>query len=119
MLRDLGSPKETASETAKRKWKNNATRLRIIEERNRPRLKAVDEEPEIADIIENDEPRYSPIERIQSKFKKEIKQMLECHIDKNILHYVASLRHTKKRLLREKLRRLEARQRDLFGPAGG
>jgi hypothetical protein len=113
MLKEYDNSKETAEEKAKRKWRNNAVRQRFIEKREGAQKAIAEAEesepPKLADIIENDGRRHGPIQNFESKFKREIREMLRGHVDRNLVMYAASLRHQKRRLLLEKLRRLEAR----------
>jgi hypothetical protein len=58
-----------------------------------------------ADVIENDNPK---VKRFERKFKKDIREMINGQQSINIEWYRASLHQQKRRLLLEKLRRLEA-----------
>lgn len=60
--------------------------------------------PPAVEVIETDNPRVSAFER---KFKRDIKVMLNEHKQISVAAYRAILRHQKRRLLLEKLRRLE------------
>jgi hypothetical protein len=101
---------ETSRLKAERRWRNNAVTARFLEKRQKPKLNEVTAEPEIAETIVNEDRKDGPINRLESKFKKEIREMLQGHVDRNLTLYAASLAHRKRRLLLEKLRRLEARQ---------
>jgi len=104
-------PKEPARKRAERKWRNYDVEKRFKDHQAKPTSpEATDLEP--ADIIANERPdrRYA-ITRAQTKFGKEIREMLEGHSRRNLLHYVIAIRAQRKRLLLEKLRRLEAAQR--------
>jgi hypothetical protein len=112
---------ETSRLKAERKWRNNAVTARFLENRQKPKLVEVIAQPEIAETIINEGRKDGPINRLEAKFKREIREMLQGHADKSLKLYVASLAYRKRRLLLEKLRRLEARQvaqqapkRDLF-----
>ena len=74
-------------------------------------------DPEIAEAIVNVGRRDGRVTRFESRFKKEIRTMLEGHARRNVEFYYAALQHRRYRLLKEKLRRLQAAQqpRDLFG----
>ena len=111
MLKDSEPPKEPPSEKAKRKWNNHLITKRFLEERDqKPKeVKAADGlPPDPADVIANDDIRHGPVKRLETKFAKEIRKILQGHVDKNVMLYVATLAHQKRRLLKEKLRRLEA-----------
>src|SRR5271165_1459678 len=122
MLKEYDQPKETALELATRKWRNNAVGQGIIESQRTPKVRDVNSELKTVETLINkgrrDGPinrlnkgrRDGPINRLESKFKKELKAMLQGHADRNLALYAASLQHRKRRLLLEKLRRLEARQ---------
>jgi hypothetical protein len=109
------STPETARRRAERKWKNNAVRTKYIEARQKPKLVETDTEPEIADTITNDGRKDGSIKRLETKFAKKIRAMLEGHVDRNLRFYVAYLAQQKRRLLLEKLRRLEAAQQQSEG----
>jgi hypothetical protein len=108
MLKDDGPPKEPARRKAERKWRNSAVERTLKEER----VKAVPIAPkelEAGDVIENDKVVAEAVTQFQTKFANEIRSMLERHTKRNILLYKLSLRYQKKRLLFEKLKRLEAK----------
>jgi hypothetical protein len=119
MLKEHEPPNEPLRTKAERKWRNNDLRRRIIEERKKPKAKYPRKEPEIAETIINDGRRDGPVKRFESRFKKEIRTMLEGHARRNLEFYYAALQHRRAILLREKLRRLQSAQeqqpRDLFG----
>jgi hypothetical protein len=117
MVKDL--PGESAKKRAARKWRNNALRAKY-KEGKMPIVAIVDPEtidwenkkvhlkkeapPQPADVIENEDPRVS---RLETKFLKDIRAMMNEHKAKNIERYAAHLAHRKRILLKEKLRRLE------------
>jgi hypothetical protein len=118
--------KETSRLKAERRWRNNVVRTNFLEKRKKSKLKEVSTEPEIAETIVNEGRKAGPINRLESQFKRDIRAMLQGQADRNLMFYAASLAQRKRRLLLEKLRRLEAKQaaqlkpqRDLFGPVGG
>jgi hypothetical protein len=113
---------ETSRQRATRKWRNNVVRANFLEKRQKEKVDKianVNKEPEIAETVINEGRRSGPIKRLESKFKREIKAMLRGQVDKNLMLYAGYLAHLKNRLLREKLRRLQAAQlkphSDLFG----
>jgi hypothetical protein len=111
MLKDL-PPKESSGEKAKRMWRNNAARQRIMEKRAEAKKVVAEAEakepPKVADVIANDGILHGSIRHFESQFKRDIRAMLQGHVDKNLMLYAATLQHRKRRLLVEKLRRLEA-----------
>jgi hypothetical protein len=124
MLKDVDDkPKEPARRRAERRWRNHDVEKRLKEERAKP--KPVSEEPiapEIGETIGNGKPdRRGSVIRAQTKFAKDIMEMLEDHKhrneQRNQIMYAISIRAQRYRLLKEKLRRLEARQqlRDSWG----
>jgi hypothetical protein len=103
-------PKEPARKRAERKWRNYDLRKRVVAARQKPELVDTNNEPEIADTVTNDGRRDGSIRRFESKFKKDIRAMMEGHKQCVRTFYCASLQHQRRRLLLEKLRRLEAAQ---------
>jgi hypothetical protein len=107
------SPKEPARKRATRRWRNYDVEKRFKEEKEKPSLdlSPKPEGLEIGATINNKKPdgRRSII-RAQTKFAKDIKVMMEGHAARNLALYVISIRARRKRLLFEKLRRLEARE---------
>lgn len=63
------------------------------------------EAPQPADVIENDKPRAQGFER---KFLKIIREMMEDHKKRNVELFLAANEAQRRKLLKEKLRRLEA-----------
>jgi hypothetical protein len=123
MFKDIDDkPIEPSRKKAERKWSNNFVQMQFKkakkEEAERAAKEAGNQPPAIAESITNKKPdgRGSVI-RAQTKFAKDIRQMMEGHSSKVLALYAVSLRAQRKRLLREKLRRLEARQtlRDSWG----
>jgi hypothetical protein len=108
MLKDDGPPNEPLRAKAERKWRNNEIRKRIVEERQKPKAKEPSKEPEIAEAIINEGRVDGPIKRFESRFKKEIRTMMEGHARRNLEFYYAALQHRRVLLLKEKLKRLRA-----------
>jgi len=104
-------PKEPARHKATRKWRDHALEKRIKEEKAKPPPDSdlVAKELEVGDVIENDKIIQGCVVRAQTKFAREIKEMLEGRTKRNILLYKLSLRHQRRRLLIEKLKRLQAK----------
>jgi hypothetical protein len=117
MLKDVDDkPKEPARRKAERRWRNYDVEKRLKEERAKPQ--PVSKEPcapEIAETISREKPdgRGSVI-RAQTKFAKYIREMLDDYKHenerRNQIIYALSIRAQRKRLLLEKLRRLELRE---------
>jgi hypothetical protein len=104
------APTEPARKKAERRWRNHDVEKRFKSEKAKPQpIKST--EPEIADTISNEKPdgRRSLI-KAQTKFAKDIKAMMEGNAKRNLILYWLSIRAQRKRLLMEKLRRLEARE---------
>jgi hypothetical protein len=116
MLKEYDPPKESAFEIAKPKWRNNAVSQRFKEAKENKVHLVEKREPVIADIIKNEGKRDGSLNRMETRVKKYIRTMLHGHADENLGHYAASLQHQKRRLLLEKLRRLEAKQARVAQP---
>ena len=114
MTKDLDDPtKEPAIIKAKRRWGNHDLEKRVKEDIKAGRLKPppIKAEPEIADVVTNNEKlERSNVARAQTRFAKDIENMLKRHTLRNILLYKQSLLYQKKRLLFAKLKLLEARE---------
>jgi hypothetical protein len=108
MLKDHDAPREPARSKATRKWKNNDLTRRFKEEKTKAPAKE-HKELEVGDVIENEGSRHGNVLRAQTKFLKDLKEMLEGHANRNALLYHISLRRRINRLKLEKLRRLELR----------
>jgi hypothetical protein len=118
MLKDFDDkPVEPARKKAERRWRNHDVEKRFKEEIAKPPpAPEKPNEPEIAEVISRDKPdgRGSVI-RAQTKFAKYLREMIDGHKRenerRNQIIYALSIRAQRYRLLKEKLRRLEARQR--------
>lgn len=66
------------------------------------------EPPQPVEIIENDAQLKGPIRNFENRFKREIKAMLEGHKERNVMFYAAMIQHQRRRLMLEKIKRLEA-----------
>ena len=111
MLKDVDDkPKVPARDRASRRWRNYDVEKRFKEEAKKPTPKE-SKELEIAETIGNEKPdRRGSVIRAQTKFAKDIKEMMGGHSKRNLIHYAISIRAQRKRLLMEKLRRLELRE---------
>jgi hypothetical protein len=112
MFKEHEPPKEKARSKAERKWANADRIRRLKEAKQRPRLVDPNKPPEVAETITNVGRRDGPINRFESKFKKEIRTMMEGYTAKNLKLHAALLEHRRCRLLKEKLRRLKLAQQD-------
>jgi hypothetical protein len=112
VLKHPDDPREPARKVAERKWRNYELlpfeQLWMLSRWQERCKKPKELEP--ADVIENDKVKTGTLLRVQTKFAKEIKAMLEGHTHRNTVLYILSLQAKKKRLLVEKLRRLRAAQ---------
>lgn len=114
---DLDHPKETPEQRATRLWGNADLTRRFLEEKRKlPPQPAT----KVVEVIENKQRLSGSVIRAQTKFAKEIKQMLEGHTHRNLLDYKRAIQARIHRLKREKLKRLMAlhaqgtRHKDLF-----
>jgi hypothetical protein len=107
-MKELGGPKEPPEKVAERKWKNNELRQKIIAGKV-PTPVVVDPKapPEIATVIVNKAKRRPG--GFERKFLKEVRAILDERKQENVDLIRASLRHQRRRLMLEKLRRLELR----------
>jgi hypothetical protein len=112
MLKEHGPPKEPARIKAERKWTNADVRKRLKEEKQKPKLVDPNKPPEIAEVVTNEGRRDGPRNRFESKFKRDIRAMMEGHAEQRLKHYVAAIEHRRYVLLKEKLRRLKLAQQD-------
>jgi hypothetical protein len=110
MIKNIDKPKESATRRAERKWKNHDVATRFKAEKTA--LKAAPAVTKKPLIIESEKPKPSRLTRFESKFKKEIQVMFDERKSSNLELYAISIKARKRRLLLEKLRRLEAAQQD-------
>jgi hypothetical protein len=126
MSDDLDKSKESARKTAERRWRNHAL-VKKYKAGKLPFVAVVDPDDvdyeqqkihlgkdkatEPGHLSTNDAKLKGPMVRFETRFKKEIMAMLNEYTGRNIALYFASLQHQKYVLLREKLRRLEAAQK--------
>lgn len=110
MLKEHDPPKEPARRKAERRWKNAGMRARIKKAQQKPQLVDPNKEPDIGEVVTNAGRRDSQRNRFETKFVREIRRMMEGHVNKNLAAYAVSLEYRRYRLLKEKLRRLQAAQ---------
>jgi hypothetical protein len=118
MMNDDDPRKESASDVAKRKWRNNELSKKYRDGKM-PTMMVVDpddvdwdegkvkaaEKLDLTSVIENDDPRVSKFER---RLKKEIREMMRGYNEENLIKYRLYLQSQRHRYLTEKLKRLEA-----------
>ena len=115
MLKHIDDIRKSTRERAQRRWKNYAVEKAFKaaqqEAANAPKEP---KELEPADVLEQERIIKEATTKFESKFIKDILTMLEGHNKHNeqrhLLLYAMSIRVRHKRLLMEKLRRLEARE---------
>jgi hypothetical protein len=113
MLKHPDDPrKEPAKSRAQRRWKNHA-----VEKAFKAAKQEADGEPpdfradlSPADVIEQEKLIKESTTKFESKFIKEIRSLFDEHKRRNLVLYALSIKAQRKRLLMEKLRRLEARE---------
>ena len=115
MLKHIDDIRKSAKERAQRRWQNYATEKAFKaarEKANEDAAKAAKEPKPIepADVIEQERIIKEATTKFESKFIKDIRTMLDEHSKHNLAMYALSIRVRHKRLLMEKLRRLEARE---------
>jgi hypothetical protein len=115
MLNEHEPPKEPAKIRAARKWKSAELRRRVKQAQLTPKKADQKSEPEIAETITNDGRRDGPLRRSETRFKKDIREMIEGHTAQNLSNYMAALEYRRYRLLKEKLRRLKLAQQEQGG----
>jgi hypothetical protein len=104
MLKDVDDkPVEPARKKAERRWGNYDLEKRFKEEKAKP--------PPAPEKPNEPEDGRGSVIRAQTKFGKDIRAMMEGHAKRNEILYAVSIRAQRYRLLKEKLRRLEARQK--------
>ena len=111
MLKHIDDIRKSAKERAQRRWQNYATEKAFKAARQEAANKPAEPKPiEPADVIEQERLIKEGATKFESKFIKEIRKMLDEHKGRNVALYALSIRVRHKRLLMEKLRRLEARE---------
>jgi len=101
---------ESPEQRAKRKWSNHDLAKRVLEERRAAATQPIKIEPEIGDVIENEGRRDGSVVRAQTKFLKDLREMLNGHTKRNLLLYKLSLKAKKHKLLSELYKRQLAQQ---------
>ena len=109
MLKHIDDIRKSAKERAQRRWKNHAVEKAFKAERAKP-VQSEPKELDPADVLEQDRLIKEATTKFESKFIKDIRAMLDEHKGRNLALYALSIRVRHKRLLMEKLRRLEVRE---------
>ena len=111
MLKHIDDIRKSARERAQRRWKNHAVEKAFKaaqkEAANTPKGP---KELDPADVLEQERIIKEATTKFESKFIKDIRTMLDEHKGRNLALYALSIHVRHKRLLMEKLRRLEARE---------
>ena len=122
MLKDVDDkPKEPARRKAERRWRNYDLEKRFKAEKAKPPgcdpgVSSGAKKLEIAETTSREKPDgRGSVTRAQTKFAKYLRELMNDHKKRNehknlIYVYAVSIRAQRYRLLKEKLRRLEARQ---------
>jgi hypothetical protein len=110
MLKDSDDVRKSAKEKASRLWGNHDVSRRFKETQRKAAEDAGNEPKAIepADVIEQEKLIAGETTKLERKFLKEIRALLNEHVEQNTIRYLAYLDHRKKRLLAEKLKRLRA-----------
>jgi hypothetical protein len=106
-MKDLDKPTESSEKRAERMWRNNQLRQKIIASNaSSPVVADPNAPPDVATVIENDKkPRaFYGFER---KFLKEVRSILDERKQANLEIILAGIRHERRILMLEKIRRLE------------
>jgi hypothetical protein len=108
MLKEHAGPKEPAERRATRKWGNNQLRQKIIASKA-PAHAVIDRNapPALATVIKTERPKAKSVTRFENRFKKDIRAMLDDHKERNMIAHLAIIQHQRRRLLLDKIRRLE------------
>src|ERR1700678_400405 len=108
MLKEHDGPKEPAEKRATRKWGNNQLRQKVKASRV-PTPVVVDPSapPEIASVIKTERPKAKSVTRFENKFKKDIREMMEGHKERNIMIQRYLIYREKRKILLELIRRRE------------
>jgi hypothetical protein len=120
MLKEHDGPKEPAEKRATRKWANNQLRQKIIASKI-PSPVVIDPKapPAVATVIKTERPKAKSVTRFENRFKKEIRAMLDEHKERNLIAHLAIIQHQRRRLLLEKIRRLEVSIAEREGELNG
>ena len=104
---------ETPSQRASRKWSNNFKQMQWKkaqkEEAERAAKEADEQPPSFGEVLKNDKIIKGSVLRAQTKFAKDIREMLEGHTHRNLVEYKRALQARIHRLKLEKYKRLKAR----------
>jgi hypothetical protein len=116
MLRDIEHIRKSARERAARRWHNYQVEKQFKAAQKEAAEKAAKETKpvEVADVIEPDKRVNGAVTKFESKYIKDLREMLQGHEEetmrRSVALYLISLKMKKRRLLLEKLRRHQAAQ---------
>jgi hypothetical protein len=117
MLKHMDDIRKSAKERAQRRWKNYQVEKEFKAAQQEAANKPKEPKPiEPSDTIEGKHDGRGSLIRAQTKFAKDIREMMVGHSEKALAMYRHSLEHKRYLLLKEKLRRLllaQARQKEL------
>jgi hypothetical protein len=111
MLKDIEDIRKSARVRAERRWQNHAVE-RAFKAARQEKLGGAPTEPEdpkIAEVIKNEQLKKGAIYKAETRFARDIREMLEGHTHRNLVEYKRALQAKIHRLKLEKYRRLKAR----------
>lgn len=109
MLKHIDDIRKSAKERAQRRWKNYQVEKNF--KTAKQQATGAEQQPkqlQPSDVIEGQQDRRGAVTRAQTKFAKDIREMMEGHSRRAIALYALSLEAKRRRLLTEKLRRLQS-----------
>jgi hypothetical protein len=121
MLKDIEDIRKSARVRAERRWHNHAVEkaFKAAQQEQLGGAAKEPEDPKIAELIKNEQLKKGAIYRAETRFAKEIREMLEGHTHRNLVEYKRALQAKIHRLKLEKYRRLKARHDALEAPKKG
>ena len=109
MLKHIDDIRKSARERAQRRWKNHQVtkNFKAARKEAAEQLAKEPKELEPADVLEQDKLIKGGMTKFESKFIKYIKEIMAGNSKTTLEMYLHSLEGKRRRLLREKLRRLQ------------
>jgi acetyl-CoA acetyltransferase len=105
-MKDLDKPTESSEQRAERMWRNNQLRQKIIASNaSSPVVADPNARPEVGTVLENKAKRRPG--GFERKFLKEVRSILDERKQQNLEIILAGIRHERRILMLEKIRRLE------------
>jgi hypothetical protein len=123
MLKVIEDIRKSAKVRAEGRWHNLAVEkaFKAAQQEQLGGAPKEPEDPKIAEVIKNEQLKNGAIYRAETRFAKDIREMLEGHTHRNLVEYMRALQAKIHRLKLEKCRRLKARhdalepqKKDLF-----